>query len=153
MNPVNGAMEIGDLLRETSGVAPSSPVHKCSHIMDNAPARELRGLGCGFSTITTPALASGLGWFYEAITDWIEEKVQYKSTIDALAGYGVDMDHPCVRVFTKEEVDANRRFLWVSAQIWSKLELLNVRFNSVSITPRLTSPRRKRHWRICRAAG
>ena len=140
-------MDTGDLPRETSGVAPSSPVHKFSHTMDDAPTWETRGIWCGCSAITTPALASSLGWFYDAIIDWIGKSVQSKSNLDALAGYGVDMDHPCVRVFAKEEVDANRGFLRESAKTWEKLERLKVRAKSVSI-PHLTSSYRKRLQRI-----
>ena len=137
-NVVHGAMEIGSLLQEASSAAPCSPARKLPHAMDDTPAWETQGIWCGFSTITTPALASSLDWFYEAVTDWIEEKVQSKSNIDALARYGVDMDHPYVRVFTKEEVDANRRFLGMSAKIWVELERLKVYFYPIFIILRLT---------------
>lgn len=147
-NVFSGTIEISGLLPETSGVAPSSPVYQFSHAVDDAPET---GIWCSPSSITTPALASSLGWFYEAVMDWLEEKVKSKSNIDALAKYGANMDHPCVRMFTKEEVDANRNFLWVSASIWTKLEPLKVCFNLVSI-PYLTFSYRKRHRRVYKVA-
>jgi len=122
-------MEIDGLLQETTGEAPSTPVHRLSHAMDDTTAWETRGIWCGFSTITTSALASSLGWFYDAVTDWLEEMVQSKSNLDALAGYGVDMDHPCVRAFDKVEVNANREFLFMSAKIWANVESLKVHLN------------------------
>ena len=81
-----------------------------------------------------------------------EEKIQSKSNIDALAGYGVDMDHPCVRVFTKEEVDTNRSFLAVSAGTWAHLGNLKVCSSPVSTAPHLTFPCRERHRRSYRGA-
>jgi len=84
-------MKIDGLLQETTGVSPSTPVvHKLSLVMDNAPAWEKQGIWCGFHTITTSALSSSLGWFYDAVTEWLEEVVQSKSNLDTLAGYGVD---------------------------------------------------------------
>jgi len=145
-------METGDLLRVTSDVASSSRAHKPRHPTDDTPVGEAQGIWCGSSTITTPALASSFGWLSDAITKWLEEKVQSKSNIDALAGYGVDMDHPCVRVFAKEEVDANRGFLWESVKTWERLEGLKVRFRFGSIIPHSTSSCRKRHRRIYRTA-
>ena len=146
-NVVNGAMEIDGLLQETTGVAPSTPVHKLSHAVDDAPAWETQGIWCGFSTITTSALASSLGWFYDAVTEWLEKIVQSKSNLDALAGYGVDMDHPCVRAFDKVEVGANREFLLRSAKLWAKIESLKVHFNPAPTIPYLTFSCRKRRRR------
>ena len=141
-------METGNLLRVKSGVASSSPAHKPRYPTDDTPVGGTQGIWCGSSTITTPALASSFGWLNDAITEWLEEKVQSKSNIDALAGYGVDMDHPCVRVFAEEEVDANRGFLRESVKTWERLERLKVRFQFGSIIPHSTSSYRKRHRRI-----
>jgi len=46
----------------------------------------------------------------------------------ALAKYGVNMDHPCVRVFNKEEVGANRKFLGATAYCLALLDFFEVCF-------------------------
>ena len=122
----SGAAEIGGLLREEPYVKPGSILHKFSHAMDDVPAWEAHGTSYGFSSIGIPITHPGLDSFNQAIAVWVDEKVQSKSNMDVLADYGVDMDHPCVRVYAKEEVDANRKFLVASAESFTMHEFLKV---------------------------
>ena len=134
----SGTTEIGGLLRDTSGATPGSFLHKFSHAMDDMPAWEVRGKSYGFSSIGIPITHPGLDSFNKAISAWVDEKIQSKSNMAALAGYGVDMDHPCVRVYTKEGVDANRTFLVASAESFTMHEFFNVWFPPVSTILHLT---------------
>jgi len=118
--------EVGGLLRETPLVTPGSLLHRFSHAMDNIPTWEAHGTSYGFSSIGIPIKHPSLDPFNEGISVWVDEKIQSKSNMAALAEYGVDMDHPCVRVYTKEEVDANRKFLVASGECFTVHELLRV---------------------------
>jgi len=57
----------------------------------------------------------------------MDQRILSKSDMSALAEYGVDMDHLCVRTYTKEEVDANRKFLVGSAEYFTLFKYLEVR--------------------------
>jgi len=85
--------------------------------MDDVPVWEaLHGTSYEFSSIGIPTTHPALDSFNKAISTWADEKIQSESNMATLAEYGVDMDHPCVRVYTKKEVDANRTFLAASAE-------------------------------------
>ncbi|KAF9646466.1 hypothetical protein BDM02DRAFT_3188811 [Thelephora ganbajun] len=117
-----GAAEIGNLLRETSDLTPGSLLHEFSHAMDDLPIRKVHGTLYGLSSIGIPITHPGLDSFNKVISDWTDEKIRSESDMAVLAEYGVDMDHPCVRVYTKEEVDANRRFLVASGESFTMQE-------------------------------
>jgi len=122
----SGDAGIGDLLQGSSGATPGSPSHKPSRTIDSTPAWEAHGTSYGFSSIRIPITHSPLCSTNKALSVWANEKIQSESNMTALAEYGVDMDHPCVRVYTKEEVDANRKFLATSAESSDLLQLLKV---------------------------
>ena len=103
-------------------------MHKFSHAMDDIPAWEVFGTSYGFSSIGIPIANPALDSFNKAISVWVDEKIQSESSMAALAESDVDMDHPCVRVYSKEEVDANRKFLVASAESFKMHEFLQVRF-------------------------
>jgi hypothetical protein len=147
-----GAAEIGGLLRETSGVTPGSLLHKFSHTMDDIPAWEVYGTSYGFSSIGIPITHPRLDSFNKAISVWMDEKIQSKLNMAALAEYGVNMDHPCVRVYTKEEVDANRKFLVASAESFTMHEFSRVCLTPAAIIPHLTFSCRKCQRRGYKAA-
>ena len=84
----------------------------------------------GFSTIAVPVVPPGLDSFDDTISDWMDKKLQFELGMPALADRGVDMDHPCVRPFTKGEVDANRKFLVASAKTLRAFEFFKVCFTS-----------------------
>ena len=105
---------------------PGSLFHKFSHAMDDIPVWEALGTSYGFSSIGIPITHPGLDPFNKAISDWVDERIQSKPNMTALAEHGVDMDHPCVRVYTKEEVDANRTFLAASAESFTVREFFKV---------------------------
>jgi len=108
-------------------VTPGSLLHRFSHAMDDSSTWEVHGTSYGFSSIGIPIANPRFGSFNEAISVWVDQKILSKSNMTALAEYGVDMDHPCVRVYTKEEVDANRKFLAGSAECFKMHEFLKVR--------------------------
>jgi len=149
----SGAAEIGGLLRETPGVTPGSWLDKFSHGMDDIPVWEAHGTSYGFSSIGIPIIHPGLDPFNNSISIWVDEKLESKSNMATLAEYGVDMDHPCVRVYTKEEVDANRKFLAASAETFTTHEFLRVCFDPATISPRLTCSCRKRQVKRCEAVS
>jgi len=108
------------------GVNLNSPFYKFSHpVGDVIPWEAL-----GYSTIAIPVVHPGLESLCNSLSDWMYEQVQSESSMAALAGHGVNMDHPCVRVFKKEEVDANRKFLVASAKTLRAFEFFKVRFTS-----------------------
>ena len=96
--------------------------------MDDVPAWEVHGTSYGFSSIGIPVAHPGFDTFNKTISEWVDGKIQSKSNMVALAEHGVDMDHPCVRVYTKEEVDANRKFLVASAESFTMHEFFKVCF-------------------------
>lgn len=102
--------------------------------MDDVPAWEVHGTSYGFSSIGVPIEHPRLDTFNKTISVWADEVIQSRSNMAALAEYGVDMDHPCVRVFTKEEVDANRKFLIASAESFKIHEFFKVRIIPISVT-------------------
>ena len=60
-------------------------MHKFSHAMDDIPAWEVRGTSYGFSSIGIPITHPGLDSFNKAISVWMDEKIQSKSNMAALA--------------------------------------------------------------------
>ena len=95
--------------------------------MDDSSTWEVHGTSYGFSSIGIPITNPRLDSFNQAISVWVDQKILAKSNMATLAEYGVDMDHPCVRVYTKEEVDANRKFLAGSAECFTMQEFLKAR--------------------------
>jgi hypothetical protein len=106
--------------------------------MDDIPAWEVFGTSYGFSSIGIPISNPALDSFNKAISVWVDEKIQSESSMAMLAEADIDMDHPCVRVYTKEEVDANRKFLVASAESFKMHEFLQVRFILIPTVPYLT---------------
>jgi hypothetical protein len=123
-----GAKETGEVLRKSFGSTPGSWIHKFSHAGDDLQPWDLvYGTSFGFSSIGIPGKLLGPDPTIKALSDSVDEKIQSKSNMDVLAGYGVNMDHPFVRVFTKEEVDANRKFLVASGQQFALHRFIKVR--------------------------
>jgi len=122
----SGVAGLGGLVQETPGATQGSPLHKPSHAMDDTPAWEAHGTSYEFSGIRTPVAHPPLFSINKALSVWANEKIRSESNIAALAEHAVDMDHPCVRVYTKEEVDANRKFLAASAESSELVQLLRV---------------------------
>lgn len=120
-----GTKEAGGLLRKTFGATTGSLLHRFSHAADNIPAWDsVSGTEYGFSSIGIPNTYFDLGPFNKTIAEGVDEKILSKSNMAALAEYGVDMDDSCVRVYTKEEVDANRKFLVASGTCYAMRETL-----------------------------
>jgi len=132
---INGGVAVaglGGIIREISDTMPGSLLHKLSRSLDDTPAWEVaHGTSYEFSSIGVPTTHPALDSFNKALSVWVDEKIQSQSNMAALAEYGVDMDHPCVRVYTKEEVDANRKFLAASAESFEMQKFFEVfLFNS-----------------------
>lgn len=107
-------------------------MHKFLHTADDMQAWDLMlGTSFGFSSIGIPGAPPGLNPTLGALSESMDEKIQSKSNMDALAKYGVDMDHPCVRVYSQEEVDANRKFLVASGKRFLLHKLIRVRLYSL----------------------
>jgi len=119
------------------GISLDSPFNKFLHLRDRIYPWE----ALGPSSLAIPVVHPGLDSFYSGISDRMNEEVQSGSSVAALAGYGVNMDHPCVRAFTKEEVDANRKFLVASAKALRALGFFQVYFTPISMTLHLTPSR------------
>jgi len=112
-----GTRETGEIFRKSLGLTPGSWIYKFSHAADDLQAWDLIcGISFGFSSLGIPGNPPGLDKTVRAIKDSVDEKIRSKSNMDVLAEYGVNMDHPCVRMCTREEVDANRRFLVASGK-------------------------------------
>ena len=114
--------------------------------MDDISVWEAHGTSFGFSSIGVPITHPGLDTFNKTISAWMDERIESKSNMAALAEYGVDMDHPCVRVFAKDEVDANRKFLVASAESFAMHEFFKVYFAHISVILCLISSHRKCRW-------
>ena len=111
------------------GITLDSPFYEFSrHASDIAPWDKI-----GISTLAIPVVRPGLDPLCNALTAWMDEEVESDSNLAVLADYGVNMDHPCVRAFTKEEVDANRKFLVASAKTLRAFEFFKVCFITISI--------------------
>lgn len=122
-----GTREIGGLLRKSLDAKPGSWLDKFSRAADDAPSWDLTcGTDCGFSSIGIPNMHFGLNSLTSAVSEGLDQRIQSKSDMATLAEYGVDMDHPCVRVYAKEEVDANRRFLTASGAYHAMRDPLRV---------------------------
>lgn len=85
---------------------------------------QMSGTHFGFSSVGIPVKHPGFDLINKAITDFLDQGIW--SNMATLRKYGVDMDHPCVRMFTREEVDANRKFLVASREHFSMRELHKV---------------------------
>ena len=97
------------------------------HTADDVQTWELiHGTSFGFSSIGVQGTPPGSSPTIKALSNSIDEKIQTKSNMDVLAKYGVDMDHPCVRVFAKEEVDANRKYLVASGKRYTLHRFIRV---------------------------
>ena len=88
------------------------------------PTRDvIHGKSYGFSKIEIQRLEEAQrphgDVIKEAIPYSVDKKIQSKSDMATLSRYPIDMDHPCVRVYTKDEVDANRKFLMASSDCHS----------------------------------
>ena len=111
---------------------------------DDAPVWEAHGTPSRFSNLDCSVLDPFLVALNMGVSDWVDEAIKSGSTMASLAKYGVDMDHPCVRVFTKEEVGANRHFLEAAAHCAPLLDFLEVRFIPGFVIPHLTFSSRRR---------
>ena len=132
----SGPTEVGGLLQEVSNLNPGPLVQKSTYAMNGASAWESHGKPSGFSDLSCPVIHPLLIAFSGGASDWVDENIQSELSMAALAEYGVNMDHPCVRVFNKEEVGANREFLEATAHCLALLDFLEVRFTP--LPPSLT---------------
>jgi hypothetical protein len=95
--------------------------------MDDMPEWDsIHGTSYGFSSVGLPITHPALEPLNKAISEMVDRNIQSKSNMAALAEYGVDMDHPCIRAYTKEEVDANRKFLVAGGECFSMHDFLRV---------------------------
>ena len=76
---------------------------------------------------TSGSMHPVLGLTNKAASEFVDEKIKSKVDVAALARHGVNMNHPCVRMHTKDEVLANRKFLAASAMCFSTHRFLDVR--------------------------
>ena len=106
-------------------MAPGSFLYRLSHSTDNV-WDAIQGIDYGFSSVGIPNMYFGPESFNKAISEWLDKKVQSQSDMASLAECGVNMDHPCIRVYAKEEVDANRKFLVTSGDLSSMRGTLKV---------------------------
>ena len=121
-----GTKAAGGLLRENLAVRPGSMKHKLTHAADNMPIWDrLYGTSYGFSNLAIPFGGLPLKPS-KIISEFMDEKMRSKSNMTTLARHGVNMDHPCVRMYTKEERETNRRFLAASSEYISFRECLDV---------------------------
>lgn len=126
-----GTKATGDVLRKSLGLTPGSWIFNFTHAADYRQTWDLIcGTSFGFSSIGIPGAPSGPDSKIAALSDWVDKKILSKSNMDELAKHGVDMDHPCVRVYTQEEVDANRKFLVASGQRSALRRFVRVRLYS-----------------------
>ena len=93
---------------------------------------EAHGTPSKFSNFSSPVVNPYIFAFSEGASDWVDENITSESNMAALAEYGVNMDHPCVRVFTKEEVGANRKFLEAAGTCLALLDFVEVCFTPFS---------------------
>ena len=109
---------------------------------DDVPVWEAHGSPSRFSNLDCSAINPFLIAFRLGASELVDEAIKSESTMAALKKYGVNMDHPCVRAFTKEGVGANRSYLEAAAHCTALLDFLDVRLTAVFITSHLTFPRR-----------
>ncbi|KAF9787372.1 hypothetical protein BJ322DRAFT_1054993 [Thelephora terrestris] len=120
-----GSKKASNLLQRTIGATPGSYLYEFLRVDDSASTWDpVFGTEYGFSSIGIPNAHFQMDSLNKAISEGVDRNIQSKSNMAALKEYGVDMDHPCVRVYTKEEVDANRKFLVASGTCFSMQELL-----------------------------
>ena len=96
--------------------------------MGDLPLWEAHGTSYGFSSLGIPIARPVFDTFNRAVSAWVDKIILSKSDMGTLAEHGVDMNHPCVRVYNKEEVDANRRFLAASANCFKISQIAKVGF-------------------------
>ena len=101
---------------------------------------EARGTSPRFSNVDCSALDPFLVAFKVGVSELVDEAIKSESTMAALGKYGVDMDHPCIRAFTKEELGVNRSYLEATAPCMALLDFLDVRLTAVFTIPHLTFP-------------
>lgn len=122
-----GTKAAGGLLRKRFPILPGSPWHELSHAADHMAIWDLiYGKSYGFSNFKYQTTRPDNGVINEAISFSVDQKIKSKSDMASLAKYRTDMDHPCVRMYTKEEVDANRKFLRASSDCYSMHETSRV---------------------------
>ena len=135
MYTANGPTEVGGLLREMSNVNPGPLVDKLSYALNDFSTWEAHGEPSRFSNLSCPILHPLLIAFSGGASDWVDQNVVSELSMAALAKYGVDMNHPCVRVFNKEEVSANRKFLEATGHCLALLDFFEVRFTPLPQPP------------------
>lgn len=147
-----GAREASNILQKTLGLTPGSYLYEFLAADGDARAWEpVCGTEYGFSSIGIPNAHFDMDPFNKAISEGVDRNIQSASNMAALKEHDVDMDHPCVRVYTKEEVDANRKFLVASGTCFSMQEFLRVRFSRclllsllITLTQKVTPEKIKR---------
>jgi hypothetical protein len=122
-----GTKAAGSLLRKNLRMRKGSMVHKLSHAADHMEIWDVIS-GTSYETfnVLTPFTNSVLDPTNKALRKFFDEKIQSKFDMAALARLGVHMDHPCVRMYTKDEVLANRMFMAASAECLSIRQFLDV---------------------------
>lgn len=129
-----GTKAAGNLLRKGVNVPPGSLIHKFSHSVDHMEVWDLiHGKSCGFSNIKIQTTRPDSDKINEMTSHLVDKKIQSKPDMAALAKHRIDMDHPCVREYTKEEVDANRKFLAASSNCYSMHQSYNVRPHDLNL--------------------
>jgi len=129
-----GTKAAGSLLRKNLRMRKGSMVHKLSHAADHMEIWDVIS-GTSYETfnVLTPSTNSVLDPTNKALRKFFDEKIQSKFDMAALARLGVHMDHPCVRMYTKDEVLANRMFMAASAECLSIRRFLdNVPFEEIA---------------------
>ena len=104
----SGTKAAGGLLRKSLHMPTQDVIHGKSHGFSKIEIQRLQEAQRPHSDVIN-----------EAISYSVDKKIQSKSDMAALARYPIDMDHPCVRVYTKNEVDANQKFLMASSDCHS----------------------------------
>ena len=62
----------------------------------------------------------------KAASEFVDDKIKSKVDTAALAWHGVNVNHPCIMIYTNDEVPANRKFLAASAICFSTRRFLDV---------------------------
>jgi hypothetical protein len=122
-----GTKAAGSLLRKNLRMRKGSMAHKLSHAADHMEIWDvISGTSYESFNVLTPFTNPVLDSTNKALRKFFDEKIQSKLDMAALARLGVHMDHPCVRVYTKDEVLANRMFMAASAECLSIRQFLDV---------------------------
>ena len=123
-----GTKAAGGLLRKHLPMQKGSTVHRFSHAADDMEIWDVVfGTAYSFSNIGVPFTHSVLDSTNKAVSEFVDERIKSKVDMAALGRHGVNMNRPCVRMYTKDEVLANRKFLAASAMCFSTRRFLDVR--------------------------